>query len=220
MILYYLFMIPAIILSLWASLRVKKQINKYLRVPSKNGLTGYQVAREILEKVGLKSVKIEIVNGFLSDHYDPSTKTLRLSKAIAQKASLASIGVAAHEAGHAIQHAKKYSPLIIRQTIAPLSKFSSWASYLFIIAGNLLSLMSLEKIGIILFSVAVVFSLVTLPVEFNASKRAKRLLAGYGLITKQESNGIDKVLNAAAMTYVAGAASSLMTLLYFAFDSD
>ncbi len=212
---YFIFVGPAIILSFWASYKVKSSFNKYSKVPSKKGYNGYNAAREILDKNGLTNVKIELTSGIMSDHYDPTKRVLRLSQNVANISSLASLGVAAHEAGHAIQDSKAYSPLIIRQILAPITQFSSYLSYILIFIGIIISISALTKVGIILFSAAVLFSLVTLPVEFDASSRARRLLVDYGIITKQEDLGVKKVLDAAAMTYVASAMSAVLTLLYF-----
>ncbi len=215
-------MMPAILLTLWASYTVKSSFNKYSGIPSGKGYTGYQAAREILDRNGLKHIKIELTGGFLSDHYDPGAKILRLSEKVARVPSLAAVGVAAHEAGHALQQAKSYSPLLIRQTIAPISQYSTYLSYIFIIVGAIINAFVLTKIGIIIFSVAVFFSLFTLPVEFNASKRARHMLLAYGIISKKEDSHVKKVLDAAAMTYVAAAMSAVLTLLYYiiGFGSD
>ncbi len=213
--LYWIMMIPVLLLSLFTSIKVKSTFNKYSRIATASGLTGAEVAMQILRRNGLSGVSVTETSGFLSDHYDPSKKVVRLSPNVYRSNSIAAIGVAAHETGHAIQHAKAYSPLVLRNTMVPIASIGSNMSWIVIIAGFLLGMMGLVKIGIILFSAVVFFQLVTLPVEFNASSRAKQMLASYGLVSQTELAGVNRVLSAAAMTYVAAAASSIMTLLYF-----
>ena len=218
---YVIIMLPAILLTLWAAFSVKSNINKYLNVPTTNGYTGFDAAREILDKNGLKDVKIEMSRGMMSDYYDPSSRTLKLSKSVISKASIASVGIAAHEAGHAIQDVRKYSPLVLRQALLPITQISSWAFNILIIVGivfaGFFKFLGLIKIAIIFLIITVIFSIITLPVEFNASRRAKEMLTKYNIITNNEKYGVSKVLNAAAMTYVAAAVSSVMTLIYFLF---
>ena len=178
-------------------------------------MTGAEVATQILRRNGLTNVAVTETGGFLSDHYDPLKKVVRLSPNVYRSNSISAIGVAAHETGHAVQHAKAYSPLVLRNMMVPVANIGSSLSWIIIIAGFIFGAMGLVKAGIVLFSVVVFFQLVTLPVEFNASSRAKEMLASYGLISQTELVGVRKVLSAAAMTYVAAAASSVMTLLYF-----
>jgi len=213
--LYWMMMAPVLILSLVATVKVKSTFNKYSKVMSASGMTGADAARELLRRNGLTNVTVTETGGFLSDHYDPSKKVIRLSPNVFRSNSVAAIGVAAHETGHAIQHAKAYSPLVLRNTMVPVANIGSTLSWIIIFAGFILGFMGLVKIGIVLFSAVVVFQVITLPVEFNASSRAKEMLASYGLISQGELQGVRKVLSAAAMTYVAAAASSIMTLLYF-----
>ena len=213
---YLIFMVPALLLSLWASFRTRSAFNKYSKVGTLRGMTGAQAAQELLRGAGISDVKVVQTQGFLSDHYNPVNKTLALSQSVYGSSSIAAIGVACHEAGHAIQHATKYMPLWLRSALVPAASIGSWLSYIVIMLGLLL-MRSPEMVyfGVFLFSAVVLFQLVTLPVEFDASARAKRLAVESGIILQQERVGMDKVLNAAAMTYVAAAVSSLMTLLYY-----
>lgn len=213
---YLIFMIPALLLSLWASFRTKSAFNKYSKVRTARGLTGAQAAQEMLQRAGISDVKIVQTQGFLSDHYNPVNKTLALSPNVYGTPSVAAIGVACHEAGHAIQHATHYAPLWLRSALVPMANIGSMMSYIIIMAGLLL-LQSQTTVyfGILLFSAVVLFQIVTLPVEYDASARAKRLAVENGIILPQEREGMDKVLNAAALTYVAAAVSSVMTLLYY-----
>ena len=213
--LYWMMMIPVLILSAFASLRVKSAFNKYSRVANRSGLTGAQVAEAILRRNGLNHVEVKESRGFLSDHYDPAKKVVKLSPKVYQSNSVAAIGVAAHETGHAIQHARNYAPLTLRNTMVPVASIGSNFAWIIIIAGFFMSMMGLVKIGIILFSAVVVFQIITLPVEFNASSRAKQMLQEYAIVSSEDMRGVSAVLNAAAMTYVAAAASAIMTLLYF-----
>jgi Zn-dependent membrane protease YugP len=213
--LYWIMMAPVLLLSLFATIKVKSTFSRYSKVASANGLAASEVATQILRRNGLSNVTVEESSGFLSDHYDPSKKVVRLSPDVFRSNSLAAIGVAAHETGHAIQHSKAYVPLMLRNTIVPVAQFGSNFAWIAIILGFILGFMGLVKIGIVLFCVVVFFQLVTLPVEFNASSRAKEMLASYGMLSQSELVGARKVLSAAAMTYVAAAASSIMTLIYF-----
>ena len=199
----YLILIPAILISAWAQFKVSSTFNKYSTVRSINGYTGAQVARILLNDAGLQEVEIQQVPGRLSDHYDPRAKVLRLSSDVYGSTSVASIGVAAHEVGHAIQDKESYSALVFRNAIVPVVNFSSSLSWILFFIGILLSYSTLVTIGIILFSVVVLFQLVTLPVEFNASSRALKLLEARGILYDKEVEGARKVLSAAALTYVA-----------------
>ena len=207
-------LIPAIILTMYAQSKVKSSFAKYLRVPTRNRYSGVQVARQLLDKNGLHDVPIEVSSGQLSDHYDPRKRVLRLSNEVYRGSSIASVSVAAHEVGHAIQHSQSYTPLALRNMIFPIARFGSSAAWFFIIGGLFIpSLAGLMDIGIILFGAAVLFQLVTLPVEFNASSRAIELLDANGFIVSEEKSGAKKVLNAAALTYVAAMASGIAQLL-------
>ncbi len=213
--LYWIMMLPVLLLSMWASFRVKSTFKKFSKVGARSGLTGAQVAREILKRNGLGNIDVVETKGFLSDHYDPTKKIVRLSPNVYNSNSIASIGVAAHETGHALQHAQMYKPLTLRNTIAPTASIGSNFSWIIIVVGFIFGSLGLVKVGIVLFSLVVVFQLITLPVEFNASTRAKEILVSQGIVGSNEMSGVNSVLSAAAMTYVAAAASSIMTLLYF-----
>ena len=209
----YLILIPAILISAWAQFKVSSTFNKYSTVRSINGYTGAQVARILLNDAGLQEVEIQQVPGRLSDHYDPRAKVLRLSSDVYGSTSVASIGVAAHEVGHAIQDKESYSALVFRNAIVPLVNFSSSLSWILFFIGILLSYSTLVTIGIILFSVVVLFQLVTLPVEFNASSRALKLLEARGILYDKEVDGARNVLSAAALTYVAATLMAVLQLV-------
>ena len=213
--LYWIMMLPVLALSAFASFRVKSAFSKYAKIANHSGKSGAEVAKEILQRNGLSHVGVSEARGFLSDHYDPSKKVVKLSPSVFNNSSVAAVGIAAHETGHALQHAKAYGPLLLRNTMVPIASIGSNFAWIVIIAGFFLNMLGLVKIGIILFSVVVLFQLITLPVEFNASARAKRILQEYGLVSQSDARGVNAVLNAAAMTYVAAAASAIMTLLYF-----
>jgi uncharacterized protein len=213
--LYWMMMLPVLLLSLYASFRVKSTFNKYSKYTTSRGLTGAEVARRILHANGLGHIDVVETHGFLSDHYDPIKKVVRLSQEVFNSKSIASVGVAAHETGHAIQHAKAYRPLMLRNAIAPTASIGSNLSWIIIMVGFVFGMFGLVKLGIVLFSIVVVFQLITLPVEFNASAKAKEILQAQGIVSANELAGVNSVLSAAAMTYVAAAASSIMTLIYF-----
>jgi Zn-dependent membrane protease YugP len=212
----WILLIIAIILPLWAQFKVKNTFNKYLKVAAGKGLTGADVARQILRNEGLYDVSVEMAQGYLSDHYDPRYRAVRLSPQVFQGRSVAALGVAAHEVGHAIQHADSYGPLEIRSSLAPVASFSSMAAFPLILAGMFLSQMGLGilfTVGIYLFTAVVFFQLVTLPVEFNASTRAIAALEGGGFLTSGEVGPTKKVLSAAAFTYVAAAIVGILELV-------
>ncbi len=216
---YFLFVGPALLLSLWASWKTKSAFKKYSQVRTMGGLTGAESAARLLEQAGISDVKIVPTRGVLSDHYNPVTKTLALSEPVFGSNSVAAVGVACHEAGHAIQHARKYAPLWLRSALVPTANIGSKLGYWVMILG-LFMLSSnagptMIYIGAALFSLTLIFQIVTLPVEFDASNRAKALAFEHGIVTSQEREGVSAVLNAAALTYVAAAISTLMTLLYF-----
>ena len=213
--LYLLFMVPGLILAGLASLFTTTTFNKYSRVASASGMTGAEAARRLLETAGIYNVTIEHVNGMLTDHYDPTSHTLRLSDQVYSSSSLSAIGVACHEAGHAMQHATNYGPLAMRSALVPAANFGSSASYFILLLGFLFQSQSMILVGIVLFSLAVLFTLVTLPVEYNASSRAKKLMVSAGIVSRAEASSAGEVLNAAFMTYVASAVSALLTLLYY-----
>lgn len=212
----YFLVLIGVVLSLIASGRVKSTFSKYANVRNSRGITGAQAAEQVLHRAGIVDVRVERVGGNLTDHYDPRTKVLRLSDSVYGQTSVAAVGVAAHECGHAIQHAKGYAPLKLRSTLVPIANFGSKIAWPLIIFGLFLSGESstlLINIGIIAFLGAVVFQLITLPVEFNASNRAIRMLADSGIMYGEEIRGAKKVLSAAALTYVASAATAILQLL-------
>lgn len=210
---YYWMLIPAILLSLYASIKVRSTFSKYSRIENERGITGYDCARRILDRNGLEDVNIERVAGSMTDHYDPRGRVLRLSETVYGCDSVAAVSVAAHECGHAIQHSKSYVPLVVRNTIAPVVQLASSASWILILIGIFFSMSGLINIGIIFFAACVAFQIITLPVEFNASKRALVVLDEYGLIYDTELKQSKKVLSAAALTYVAAALTSVLQLL-------
>ncbi|NLJ41424.1 MAG: zinc metallopeptidase [Clostridiales bacterium] len=209
----FLILLPALILAFYAQYKVQSTFKRYLRVSSRGGYTGVQTARRILDSQGLRDVPIDMIGGHLTDHYDPRKKILRLSQEVYRGSSVASIGVAAHEAGHAIQHANGYTPLSIRNAIVPVAGFSSRISFFLIFLGLFMGATAMVDIGIYLFLAVVIFQLITLPVEFNASSRAIELLVGEGLINGDEEKGVRKVLSAASLTYVAAAATAIAQFL-------
>jgi Zn-dependent membrane protease YugP len=213
--LYLVFALPGLLLALWARSRVNGSFNKYKQVRTAQNVTGAEVARRLLDSQGLNNIQIEEGQGFLSDHYDPRSKVLRLSPDVYRTPSVAAAGIAAHEMGHALQDAGGYFPLQIRSAIVPVAQFGSTLAPMIFIGGLLLNLTSLAWAGLILFGAAVVFTLITLPVEFDASRRAKNLLASNGVIIGNEMQGVNKVLDAAALTYVAAAVSAVGTFLYY-----
>lgn len=213
--LYLLFAIPGLIIAGLASFYVQSTFSEYSHFRASSGLTGAQAAAQMLHSAGIYDVKIERVDGFLSDHYDPSSRTLRLSGGVYDSDSLSAIGVACHEAGHALQDAAAYAPLGLRSALVPITNISSWLSYLVIFMGFIFQSGGMVMFGSILFSAVVVFSIVTLPVEWDASARAKQLMVTAGIVSAPERDNAGKVLNAAFLTYVAAVLSSLLTLLYY-----
>lgn len=210
----WIILLPAIILSIWASANVKSTFGKYSRMYNRFGLTGADAARKILDMNGLYDVRIERISGELTDNYDPRTNVVHLSESTYSSQSVAAVGVAAHEVGHAIQHATGYSPIKVRNAIVPAVNVCNMLSMPIILLGIILSYnQTLVDLGIILFSTTVLFQLITLPVEFNASSRALRTLEGQNILAPDEMQGASKVLRAAALTYVAAALSSLLSLL-------
>jgi hypothetical protein len=215
--LYWMLVGPAMLLAIYAQFKVKGAFNKYKKQANSTGFTGAQAAAEMLTRQGVGDCRIEMTKGLLSDHYDPTAKTLRLSPDVYNGRSVAAVGIACHEAGHALQHANGYSMLGLRSMLVPITNISSKAALPLLFIGMILGMFGLAKIGVILFGVTVVFQLVTLPVEFNASSRAKAALVQNNIITlPEEINGVNSVLNAAAMTYVAATIAALAQLLYYA----
>lgn len=212
---YWLMILPALALSMWASFKTRSAFKKYSKVAASSGMTGAQAAQRLLASAGISDVEVTRSRGMLSDHYNPATKKLALSDAVYGTPSIAAVGVACHEAGHAIQHATKYAALGLRTALVPTASIGSRMGMIVLIGGVLLGMSGLIWAGVILFSAVVLFQLVTLPVEFDASARAKKLAVANGIVLEQEREGMDKVLNAAALTYVAAVVSTLLTLLYF-----
>jgi uncharacterized protein len=210
---YLLFVGPAILLGLWAQFRVKSTYAAAQQEPAP--LSGAAAARHILDSAGLHQVGVESVQGYLSDHYDPRAKVLRLSPDVYHNRSMAAVGIAAHEAGHALQDAANYAPLVVRNAAVPVAGFGGNFSMILIIAGMIFQFGPLLLLGIGLFACVVLFQLVNLPVEFNASRRAKDQLVALGIVPQQDLRHVNRVLSAAAWTYVAGTLQSVMTLLYY-----
>lgn len=210
---YWWLMIPALLLSLWAQAKVKGTFSKYSKVRSKNGYTGAMTAREILDDGDLHDIDIVAGKGLLTDHYNPKKRMVNLSEAVHSRNSIAAIGVAAHETGHALQDRDGYGPLRLRTYLVPVANIGSMAGPYIVIFGLIFSVGFLIELGIVLFAAAVLFYLITLPVELNASKRAMELLENKGILEREELAGAKKVLSAAAFTYVAAAISAILTLL-------
>lgn len=212
---YLVFMAPALLLAFYAQMKVRSAYATYTKTANSRGLTGLDAARMILGPEGLQDVQVEGISGELTDHYDPRSKKLRLSAGVAQQPSIASLAVAAHEIGHALQDHQGYGPLKLRGAIVPAVTVSSWVAPILFIIGLLLGLTELAWVGVFLFGASVLFALITLPVEFDASRRALRLLQSYNLADGRELQGAKAVLDAAALTYVAALAQTLLTLLYY-----
>lgn len=214
---YIIFVIPAVILSLIVQFKLKSTYAKYSKVGNARRITGAQAANLVLNYYGISDVNIVSVAGTMTDHYDPTQKVIRLSEGVFNSSSIAAVGIACHEAGHAAQHAENYAPIKIRNSILPVCNIGSSLSIPLLIAGIVLSFQPLVWIGIGFFAFTTIFQLVTLPVEFNASKRAVNVIESNGLLSFEEKNGAEKVLKAAAMTYVAALAVSLAQLLRLIF---
>jgi Zn-dependent membrane protease YugP len=210
-------LLVALVISGYAQLRVRNAFQRWSKITAKSGYTGQEIARYILDRHGLHHVRVEPVRGYFSDHYDPTSKVVRLSEAVYHQSSIAAISVAAHECGHALQHQEDYGALVLRHRLVPILNISSGVAPFLLIIGFLLQLSNLILLGIIFYLATVVFHLVTLPVEFNASSRAKQILFSTGIIARDEENGVQKVLNAAAFTYVAAALVALIELARFVF---
>ncbi len=213
--LYMIFWLPGLILAGMAQWKVKTTFARYSRVANRRGITGAQAARRILDAAGLTNVRIETAQGFLGDHYDPRSKVLRLSGDVYSRASLASVGVAAHEVGHALQDKHGYAPMRWRSALVPAASLGSNFAWIALILGLVIQSTGLMIAGVVLFSAVVLFQVVTLPVEFNASSRALAALEGVGVLDQDEIGGARSVLSAAAMTYLAGAIAAALQLVYF-----
>ncbi|TYB91487.1 MAG: zinc metallopeptidase [Kosmotoga sp.] len=212
----FILLIPAVILAIWAQNKVNSSFSRYSKVKSTFGMTGSELARHLLDNVGLYDIKIESIKGKLTDHYDPKKKVVRLSEATRNNSSIAALGVVAHEIGHAIQDKKNYTPLVIRNAFAPVANIGSGLSWIIFIIGFLFWSPMMVRIGIILFSLVVLFTLITLPVEYNASNLAKRMLTRIGM-PKKEVSAVNNVLSAAALTYVASTLMAALQLLRMIF---
>ena len=214
---YFIYMLPALILSVVAQLYVNSAYSKWSKVRNYHNLTGTDTAEQLISRLGMNDIRLKRTRGTLSDHYDPRNHTLALSEEVADQPSVAAMAIAAHELGHAQQERDGYGPLRLRSALVPLVNIGSTFGWIMLLIGLMLQLGGLAQLGVILFSAGLVFSLVTLPVELNASKRAKQMLAENGLVVnEEEKKGVASVLNAAALTYVAGLATSLLQLMYFA----
>jgi Zn-dependent membrane protease YugP len=211
--LYWIMLIPALVLGLWAQARVRSAFARAKEVPAP--MSGAAAARYVLDSAGLQHIAVEPVEGFLSDHYDPRHKVLRLSPEVFSGRSMAAVGIAAHESGHAIQDLQRYAPLVARNALVPMASFGGGISMTLLMIGFLLSSLAIIKIGIVAYSAVVFFQLVNLPVEFDASNRAKAQLDALGVVPRQDQQYVRDVLNAAAWTYVAGTLQAVLTLLYF-----
>jgi Zn-dependent membrane protease YugP len=214
---YLIFVLPALLLAFYAQMRVRSAYNKYTRKANLRGISGLQAAQTLLPATGLGHVQIEGVRGQLTDHYDPRSKTLRLSQAVAGTPSVASLAIVAHEIGHAQQDAQGYAPLKLRSSLVPAVKVSAWVGPVLFIIGMLLNMTGLAWLGVLAFAAGAVFALITLPVEFDASRRGLQLLKTYQLADGREMKEVKSVLDAAALTYVAALAQTLGTLLYYVF---
>lgn len=212
--LYYVLILPSLALALYAQSKVKGTYARYLRVQARSGYTGAKVARELLCRNGVDGVEVEASRGELSDHYDPRSRKIRLSHAVYEGTSLSALGIAAHETGHALQHHEEYVPLHMRSLIVPVAGFGSNLAFPLFFIGIIASVEFLQTLGILLFTAAVVFTVITLPVEYNASGRALTLLADGGFLGREEVDGVRRVLGAAALTYLAATAMALSQLLY------
>jgi len=218
--LYFVFALPALLLGLWAQFKVQSSFKKYSKVKATSGMSGSEAARRILDSNGLYNVTVEATRGFLSDHYDPTKKVLRLSQDVFQNNSIASVGVAAHEAGHALQDQHGYFPLYIRSAMVPTVQLGSWLGPIIFMIGFFLSGSfghTVAWLGVGLFALTALFAVVTLPVELDATRRAKQSLVDLGIVSHNDRSGVASVLDAAALTYVAAAIQALSTLLYYVF---
>ncbi len=212
---YFVFVLPAMLLGFWAQYKVKSAFAEGKTIRANCGLSGAQVAKQILDANSISNVGIERTDGYLGDHYDPKAKVLRLSPDVFDGYSISALGVAAHEVGHAIQDAQKYTPLVIRNGIVPLASIGSTASFILMMLGAVLNAFNLVLLGIAAFSLIVFFQLINLPVEFDASNRARSILLKTGIVNSNEEKEVGKVLNAAALTYVAATLTSVLTLVYY-----
>lgn len=212
---YWILIGPGLLLALYASIKVKSSFARASQIGTRRGWTGREIAEALLRSEGIHDVAVEPVHSYLGDHYDPRHKVLRLSPDVYNGRSVAAAGVAAHEAGHALQHAERYTPLSLRNSIVPVASFGSSFSFIVLIIGLSLAMKTLVVLGCALFTMVVLFQLINLPVEFNASKRARKALLANGMVTEEEDREVSRVLNAAAMTYVAATLTAILTLVYY-----
>ena len=212
---YLMFAIPGLLLGLYAQFKLSSTYNRYIRLGLAAGQSGADAARAILDRAGLHNVPVNMVHGHLTDHYDPLKKALFLSEENYHGRSIAAVGVAAHEAGHALQHQAAYAPLKLRMALVPVVGFATNASFFLLILGMALSITGMALAGIVIYAITTAFQLVTLPVEWDASRRAKQQLLNMGIVQREEAGAVSKVLSAAGLTYVAAMVSSLLTLLYY-----
>ncbi|MBT3314269.1 MAG: zinc metallopeptidase [Anaerolineae bacterium] len=214
---YWIYMLPGILLVMFTSWYVKSAYRKWSKVPARSRISGHEAAQRLITRAGLYGVQIEGIRGEMSDHYDPRSKTLRLSQGVAQGSSVAALAIAAHELGHAMQDAEDYFPLTVRAAMVPMVNVGSTLGWILIMAGLFFNWLNIAWLGIAFFAGGALFALMTLPVEFDASARAKRLLAETGIIqTEEEQRGVNNVLNAAALTYVAALVTAVLQVLYYA----
>jgi uncharacterized protein len=212
---YFVFAIPGILLGIYAQMKLSGTYNRYIRTGLATGVSGAEAAREILDRAGLQNLPVNMVHGHLTDHYDPLKKALFLSEANYHGRSIAAVGVAAHEAGHALQHQAAYAPLKLRMAMVPVTGIATKAAFFLIILGGVMQMSGFILAGIVAYAILTVFQMVTLPVEWDASRRAKQQLVSTGIVQQNEASAVSKVLNAAGLTYVAAMVSSFMTLLYY-----
>ena len=214
---YWIYMLPGILLVMLTSWYVKSAYRKWSKVPARSRISGYEAAQRLINRGGLYGVNIEGIRGEMTDHYDPRSKTLRLSQGVANSASVAAVAIAAHELGHAMQDAEDYFPLRLRSAMVPMVNIGSNLGWILIMAGLFFNWLNIAWLGVLFFAGGALFAFMTLPVEFDASARAKRLLAETGIIqTAEEQRGVNNVLNAAALTYVAALVTAVLQVLYYA----
>jgi len=212
---WWVYALPGLILGIYAQIRLTSTYARYIREPLANGMSGAEASRTILDRAGLDEVPVEMVAGHLTDHYDPMKKALFLSEENFHGRTIAAVGVAAHEAGHALQHKAAYAPLHLRMAMVPITNFATQASFFLFFGGMFLRMSQMAFLAILIYGVVTVFQLVTLPVEYDASRRAKQQLVALGIVQRNEASGVNRVLNAAALTYVAAMVSSMLQLLYW-----
>jgi uncharacterized protein len=212
---FWLLLLPGMLLGMYAQVRLTSTYNRYVRQGIATGMSGAQAAREILDRAGLQSMPVNMVRGHLTDHYDPMKKALFLSEENYHGHSIAAVGVAAHEAGHALQHQAAYAPLKLRMAMVPITNFATQATMFLILGQLFLGIANLAMVGVIIYGIVAAFQLITLPVEYDASRRAKQQLLAMGIVQRDEAPAVSKVLNAAALTYVAAMVTSVLTLLYW-----